>query len=160
MGRQCFFRNERWQAGLSLSDWPAHDVDIQNSVFGLNTQLSAFFQWQYDFSQNIQFQPNLVMRTDFVSTQTEINALMRINGNIFGGVMLRGYSSSSLDALGFSIGHKINRRYAVFYNYDAGISALKRSNEGSHELILKVNFYNLPATGIPPKIIYNPRFLE
>lgn len=155
-----FYRNASFQGGISVMDVPKHPVEVDLTRFGLNSHAMAFFQYSLPLTQNVHFQPSVVVRTDFNKIQTEIHALTRINGNIFGGVMLRGNSSSSWDALGFCAGHRINRRYTVFYQYDAGISSLKRSHEGSHELMLRINFYNLPATGLPPKIIYNPRFLE
>ena len=155
-----FYRNASFQTGLSVMDVPRHPVEVDLTRFGLNSHAMAFFQYSLPLTQNVHFQPSVVVRTDLNKFQTEIHALARINGNIFGGVMLRGNSSSSWDALGFCAGHRINRRYTVFYQYDAGISSLRRSHEGSHELMLRINFYNLPATGKPPKIIYNPRFLE
>lgn len=155
-----FFRHPLFQTGISVFDVPDHPVELDLTRFGLNSQVMGFFQYPITFSQNIHFQPSVVVRTDLKRFQTEFHALMRINGNIFGGVMLRGNSSPTWDALGFCVGHRINRRYSVFYQYDAGISSLQRSHEGSHELMLRINFYNLPATGQPPKIIFNPRFLE
>ncbi len=155
-----FFRHPLFQTGISVLDVPSHPIELDLTRFGLNTQLMGFFQYPISLSQNVHFQPSVVVRSDLRKIQSEIHALLRINGNIFGGVMIRGNSSPTWDALGFCVGHKINRRYSVFYQYDAGISSLQRSHEGSHELMLRINFYNLPATGQPPKIIFNPRFLE
>lgn len=155
-----FFRHPLFQTGISVLDVPSHPIELDLTRFGLNTHLMGFFQYPISISQNVHFQPSVVIRSDLRKIQSEIHALLRINGNIFGGVMIRGNSSPTWDALGFCVGHKINRRYSVFYQYDAGISSLQRSHEGSHELMLRIKFYKLPATGQPPKIIFNPRFLE
>ncbi len=155
-----WYRKSNYQMGLSIGELPTNRYDVSKSRFTRKENINLFFQLYYDFSETIQFQPYISLKSDFNYLQSEISAVARINGNVFGGIMLRGYSSSSIDALGIQLGHKINKRYSIFYNYDIGLSSLKRSNEGSHEIILKINFYNLPGTGIPPKIIFNPRFLE
>ncbi|MFM2393180.1 MAG: hypothetical protein RLZZ546_1162, partial [Bacteroidota bacterium] len=155
----AFLRQNKYQLGLSFANLPSSTISVDNARITMRNNLSFYFQYIFDYTESIQFQPSVHFNTDLLYTQTQINALARINGNIFGGVGLRGYSSSSIDAVGFIVGHKLNKRYSVFYSYDLGISSLSSIHEGSHELMLKINFYKLPGTGLPPKIIYNPRFL-
>ncbi len=155
-----WFRKNNFQLGMSVAELPSNTFDVGIARFNRKENINLFFQIYYDISESIQLQPYISFKTDLNYLQTEISAVSRINGNIFGGIMLRGYSSTSIDALGVQLGHKINKRYSIYYNYDAGLSSLKKGNEGSHEIMLKINFYNLPKTGIPPKIIFNPRFLE
>jgi type IX secretion system PorP/SprF family membrane protein len=155
-----WYRKSNYQLGLAVADLPTHTFDVGKSKFTKKKNFNLFFQMYFDVTENIQLQPYISVHSDLNYTQSEISMVSRINGNIFGGIMFRGYSSSSIDALGIQLGHKINKRYSIFYNYDIGLSSLKRTNEGSHEIMLKINFYNLPGTGIPPKIIFNPRFLE
>jgi type IX secretion system PorP/SprF family membrane protein len=155
-----WFRKNNYQCGISFAELPSNTFDVKLAKFSRKENINLFFQLYFDISESIQLQPYISFKTDLNYLQTEISAVSRINGNIFGGIMFRGYSSSSIDALGIQLGHKINKRYSIYYNYDVGLSSLKRVNEGSHEIILRINFYNLPGTGIPPKIIFNPRFLE
>lgn len=155
----AFLRQNKYQLGLSLANLPSNTISVKDARITMRNNLSFYFQYIFDYSESIQFQPSIHINSDFLYTQSQINALTRINGNIFGGMSLRGYSSSSIDAVGFILGHKLNKRYSVFYSYDLGISSLSSVHEGSHELMLKINFYKLPGTGLPPKIIFNPRFL-
>ena len=52
-----------------------------------------------------------------------------------------------------------NEHYTLSYAYDIGLSALRGSHEGTHEILLNYNLNKLIGAGLPPKIIYNPRFL-
>lgn len=155
-----FIRYNLYQFGLSISETPTHEIRTTSSGYRFKEQLNLFFSGIFIFSENIQFQPSMAFRTDFNTIQTDLSGILNLNGNIFGGLVLRGYNSKSLDAIGITFGHKINRKYSVYYNYDLPISSIKRTNEGSHELLLKMNFETLFGKPNNPKIIYNPRFLN
>ena len=85
--------------------------------------------------------------------------IFNINGNVFGGVGLRGYNSSSLDAMSITAGLSLGRHYRLSYSYDIGLSELKRVNEGSHEILLNYNLKKMIGLGNTPKVEYNPRNL-
>jgi type IX secretion system PorP/SprF family membrane protein len=155
-----WFRKNNYQVGLSLAELPTSKIKVENVRFRQKENINLFFQLYQDITETVQIQPYISLKSDLNYLQTEISGIARINGNIFGGISLRGYSSSSVDALGIMLGHKLNKRYSIYYNYDAGISSLRKTNEGSHEILLRINFLKLPGSGIPPKIIFNPRFLE
>ena len=57
------------------------------------------------------------------------------------------------------VGTKINPKYSISYSFDTGLSAIKYTNEGTHELRMTYNLNKVISTGLPPKIIYNPRYL-
>ena len=155
-----FVRYNNYQMGISLSETPGHEIDVNSLAYKYKENLNLYFSGFFLVTDDIQFQPSMVIKSDFVTTQTDISAVLNLNGSIFGGLLLRGYNSSSIDALGLMFGHRINRLYSIFYNYDIPISALRSTNEGSHELLIKMNletFFGKPKT---PKIIYNPRFLK
>jgi type IX secretion system PorP/SprF family membrane protein len=156
----AWFRGRQLQGGLSISDQPTTILDPKGAGFIFDKNINMFLSSFYDITETIQLQPFINIKSNFNVTQTEIAGIGRINGNIFVGLMFRGYSSSSVDALGFILGHKFSKRYSLYYNYDAGLSNLRKTNEGSHEIIMKIDFYNLPKSGLPPKVIYNPRYLE
>lgn len=155
-----FFRNQVFQGGITFQNTPSHFIAIEKVHYKLQPSISAFFSTIFSLTDNINFQPSIVIRTDFLQVQTEINSLFNLNGNIFGGIMLRGYNSSTFDALGLSFGHKLNKKYAIFYAYDFPISDLRTTNEGSHELMLKLSFDNFINPYAKPRVTYNPRFIK
>lgn len=102
--------------------------------------------------------PSILMKTDFQEYQTDVSILAK-NGNVFGGLSLRGYSSSSLDALVLIGGIKFNSNYTISYSYDLGLSKLRGVSQGSHEININYNLNKLIGMGLPPEVIYNPRNL-
>ena len=101
----------------------------------------------------------ITAKSDFIEIQTDISSVFQINGNIFGGISLRGYNSTSIDAMAFIIGIQLDKHYTLSYSYDLGLSGLRRAHEGTHEILLNYNLRKMIGTGQPPKIIYNPRYL-
>lgn len=155
-----FMRWHNYQLGLSLTETPAHELNLETFSYKYKETINIYFSGFFPIADNIQFQPSMSIRSDFITLQTDLSGIINLNGNIFGGLLLRGYNSKSLDAIGLIFGHKINRRYSVYYNYDLPISALRRTNEGSHELLIKMNLETIFGKPNTPKVIYNPRFLK
>jgi type IX secretion system PorP/SprF family membrane protein len=155
----AWLRASKYQGGISIADTPSPFIDLSRG-FSFDKNINIFLNTFYDFSETVQLQPFINVKSNLSQTQTEISGVVRYNGNIFGGIMLRGYNSSSIDAMGVMVGHRLNKRYSLYYTYDAGLSSLRKTNEGSHEIMMKMDFYTLPKSGIPPKTIYNPRYLE
>lgn len=102
--------------------------------------------------------PSVLIKTDFEQYQTDLSILAK-NGNVFGGLSLRGYSSSSLDAMVLIGGIKFNSNYTITYSYDIGLSNVKGVSQGTHEININYNLNKLIGIGLPPEIIYNPRNL-
>jgi len=74
------------------------------------------------------------------------------------GMGFRGYSGNSIDALTVFMGLKISEHLSIAYGFDVTLSALNAVSSGSHELVLKYNLNKLVGVGLPPPVIYSPRF--
>ena len=72
-----------------------------------------------------------------------LGEMEKINGNVFGGIGVRGYNSTSLDAIIISGGVNFKKNYTLTYSFGTGISELKRVNEGSHEVSLNYNLQKI-----------------
>jgi glutamine cyclotransferase len=103
--------------------------------------------------------PSVLVRADQTSVQTDIALMTEMSGSVFGGIGLRGYDSSSFDALVFTAGLTINDNYRLIYSFDTGLSNIKRVNQGTHELTLNYNLRKVIGAGLNPPVIYNPRNL-
>ena len=154
-----FFYNKQMQIGVALSSLPTTKISLENTSFSQTTHVNAFFQYNFPFNDEIELMQSILLKSDLNEIQSDISSLFKINGNIFGGISLRGYSSRSLDALVIIAGMKISENYTLSYSYDIGLSGLRRGHEGTHEILLNYNLRKLIGTGQPPKIIYNPRYL-
>ena len=154
-----FFYNKRIQIGVAFANIPTTKISLENTTYGSTQHLNGFFQCNFPFNEEIELMQSILLKTDLNKIQSDISSLIKINGNIFGGISLRGYSSRSLDALVLIAGMKISDHYTLSYSYDIGLSGLRRGHEGTHEILLNYNLRKLIGTGQPPKIIYNPRYL-
>lgn len=147
------------QFGVSISRTPTINQRIGGAEIGLVTHFDVFGQYRMRISEELHILPSILLKSDFNVVQSDISVMTEINGNVFGGVGLRGYSSNSLDAVSIVAGMNLGRHYRLSYSYDIGLSELKRVNEGSHEILLNYNLKKLIGLGNTPKVEYNPRNL-
>ena len=154
-----YYKAAKWEAGLSLSSLPGTNIALENFVLDKRMHATAYGQYNFTILDEFDVLQSILLKTDFGSVQTDVTSIIQINGNVFGGIGLRGYSSSSLDAIVVIFGVDLSENITLSYSYDAGLSGLRVGNEGSHGLLLNYNLQKLIGTGLPPKIIYNPRYL-
>lgn len=154
-----FFYNKKIQAGIAISNVPSSKIGLENTSFEQKTHVNGYFQYNFLINDEVELMQSILLKTDLNKIQSDISSLFKINGNIFGGISLRGYSSRSFDAVVFIAGMRISDQYTLSYSYDMGLSGLRRGHEGTHEILLNYNLRKLIGTGQPPKIIYNPRYL-
>ena len=154
-----YYAGTSFDAGIAFSNIPEPSINAGPSSISISSHTSLYGEYRYQFNDQLELTPNVLIKTDFVAYQTDFSVLVKHNGNIFGSIGLRGYNSNSIDALIFMIGTKVSPNYTIAYSYDAGLSSIKRVNEGTHEIRLSYNLNKLIRTGMPPKIIYNPRHL-
>mgnify|MGYP003870101325 CR=1 FL=1 len=158
-GVGVYFIGNFFETGLSFSRFPTTKINISDTKVELQPYINFYAESNIDLTDNIVIAPSVMVRTDLVQTQTDIAAIIKLSGNIFGGVGLRGYNSNSLDAAMLYAGWRFNEHYTLSYAYDIGISALRTVHDGTHEILLNYNLNKLIGAGLPPKIIYNPRYL-
>ncbi|MCO6459881.1 MAG: PorP/SprF family type IX secretion system membrane protein [Saprospiraceae bacterium] len=118
--------------------------------------LILYSGYYYSINEDWSLSPTLLLKTDFVSLQSELDIHL-YNKNIFGGIGFRGYNKSSIDAVKVIIGGRISERLLVSYNFESAIGAVKKYTGNTHEILLqyriKTNFIQKPKE----KIIYHPR---
>lgn len=155
----AYFFNKEIEAGVSIAHLPRIGIALDRTSFTQTTHATAYFQYNWKILNEFDFTQSILLKTDFNEVQTDISSIIKINGNIFGGIGLRGYSSRSIDALTIILGTRIGENYTLSYGYDVGLSNLVRAHEGSHEILLNYNLRKTVKGGKLPNIIYNPRYL-
>lgn len=155
----AFYVNKSLESGLNLTYLPENTITIANADLVQRTHINTYIKYKYVLSDMLRIEPSLLMKTDLVIYQTDLNLMMKYNGNVFGSIGVRGYNSNSLDAIIFMVGSRFGNNINAAYSYDAGLSSLKRVNEGSHELSIFFDLNKLIGQQIRERIIYNPRSL-
>jgi len=147
------------QFGVSISRTPNKNQRVGNAEIALVTHVDLFVEYRIRYRSEIHFIPSILIKSDFNVVQTDLSMMTEINGNVFGGIGIRGYNSNSIDAISLTAGLSMGRNYRLSYSYDIGLSELKRVNEGSHEILLNYNLKKIIGAGNNPKVEYNPRNL-
>ncbi len=157
-----YFQNETYEIGLAVNDLLESEFEygLQNLTnVKLKRNYFLNFGASFDVSSSLELLPSILVKSDIQQTQVEFSTLLRYNGNIFGGATFRGYTATSVDAVVILAGIRLNEKITLSYAYDLTLSALKSVSEGSHEIMVNYNLNRPIGKGIPPKVIYNPRFL-
>jgi type IX secretion system PorP/SprF family membrane protein len=156
-GLGVYYFSDFLQIGIALDEFPTHTISVSEISFERQQLVSLFAQYDIYYSNIWSFSPSLLVKSDFVQTQIDIFGRVAYS-NLFGGIGLRGYGASSLDALVILLGVQFNKHYRLSYSYDLGISDLRNYHDGSHEFTLNYNLQKLIGNTGNPKIIYNPRY--
>lgn len=158
-GVGVYFIGDYFEAGTSVSRLPKNNISINATKVELVPYINFYAESTIDINSSLSVAPSLLVRSDLTQTQIDFAAIAKLSGNIFGGLGLRGYNSRSIDAGIIIAGWRFNEHYTLSYAYDVGLSALRSSHDGTHEILLNYNLNKLIGAGLPPKIIYNPRYL-
>lgn len=119
---------------------------------------TAVAGYRFKVGKKLNLISNVSLRTDFINTQAEINAILQYKDNIYGGMSFRGFAPDIKDAIVLMAGFKIFKNLKAGYSYDISLSSLNEVNSGSHEVYVR---YSVSIKDLvnPGKVIYNPRFL-
>ncbi|HCP40949.1 MAG TPA: hypothetical protein DIT65_04075, partial [Cryomorphaceae bacterium] len=130
----AYYTNSNWYAGLS-STRLIETKDILQSAIGsqmaqIRGQRHYYLMGGYDIDLQNGFilQPAMMIKTDLVTTQLDLNAAATYNNQFWGGVTYRVY-----DALSIMAGYQITKDLRATYSYDLTTSSLRTSSSGSHE---------------------------
>ena len=154
-----YFQRDNWYAGLSSTRLlETKDILTANGGSGnaqIRGQRHYYLMGGYDIDLQNGFvlQPAMMVKTDLVTTQFDLNAAATYNNQIWGGVTYRVY-----DALSVMAGYQITKDLRATYSYDLTTSSLRNSSSGSHEIMMSYCF----TIEIPPKekgSYRNPIFL-
>lgn len=144
---------------VSLSDLLVPVQRLGNATYNSDKTVHVYSKYDLQVMESVVLSPNISLRSNLNYTQIDIGANALISGRNTVGLGLRGYNSTSLDALNIYAGHRVNEKFSIYYAYETGLSDLKYVNNGTHDLILKYQLNALVGKNLPPKKSYNPRFL-
>jgi len=154
-----YYINDLFETGLSISDVPNHVTAIGDIDLERTTVVNWFAEANIPINYDITILPSVFVKSDFAQTQVDLSGIANYRNQYFGGLGVRGYNANSLDAVVFYAGLRFNRKYKLTYSYGLGINGLQQFHEGTHEFVLNYNLQKIIGLGLPPKVIYNPRFL-
>jgi type IX secretion system PorP/SprF family membrane protein len=128
-------RSEQLYVGISATHLNAGDLkDV-----GIKLTQHYYFEAGYDFvlSDAIKLIPNVLVKTDFVSTQLDVNALVMWNNVFWLGAAYRLQDAvAPMIGLQWPVGKGEIR---AGYSYGITLSDLSNYNNGTHEIMVNYN---------------------
>ncbi len=155
-----YYSMKRFEVGVSANNLLESKLSYELDAI---TELKYFRNYTLLMNYNIgigpkfEIEPSIFLKSDIVQTQSDVSVVLTYNNSFFGGMSLRGYNNSTLDAVIFLAGMKYKENITVAYSYDLSLSTLKTVNRGSHEIVVNYNLNKDLGSEIPAKVIYNPR---
>lgn len=153
----------KFYVGFSAAHLNAPKFDISEKNNGLNYlsarhyYLMAGYEWALPNNPELVIRPNLLMKTSFASTQTDVNVNVLYNNSLWGGVSMRIFGNDAVVPMIGYQGQEGKTSYRIGYSYDVTLSRLRTQSNGSHEIVLGFCYDITPK----PKITKyrNVRFL-
>lgn len=160
LGLGVFYQSPSLEGGISARNLNAPVIAFPGLDYGLGRQYHAYLQLKLDVLSNWEVLPVAYAVSDGTQTQISGGARFRYQENIYAGLVYRGHSGPTSDALVITGGFNLNEKLTVAYAYDLTLSQLRSVEDGSHEITLKYNLRKRIGAGVPPPIIYYPRTKE
>lgn len=148
----------RWaETGIELGVPILQQSAPVRRIFSKHFSLKYALLREFKFNK-VELLSQLFLYSDFIRTQSELFFKMSYNGNIFGGISLRGYDRKSLDALGMMAGIRLSNHLFLYLGVEMPLNALRSQLNGwNQDFGLSYRWGARDGRrGIP--IIYNPRW--
>lgn len=141
MGGGLFYRTEDIYFGVSGLHLNSPEVTSTNDNGGeVKYNLSRHYYVTAGYNMQLsnpawELRPAVLLKSDGVSTDMDLNIICLYNKKIWGGVTYR-----TGEAIIGMVGIELFDGFKIGYSYDAQTSALINHNQGSHEFVLNYSF--------------------
>lgn len=141
--------------GVSSSQLSQPEINFSPTTAATKLSRHYYVSGGYYFpipgNPSFELDPSILIKSDFSSTQFDVNMLLKYNNQFWGGVSYR-----PTDAVALLIGMNW-KSFHFGYSYDITTSDIKTYSSGSHELMIGYCFKLVQE--FKPESYRNPRFL-
>lgn len=149
--------------GLSADNLLASTFEFDSNrsdiVFNQIRHYYGYILYDLELGNDLVLKPSLLVKAETAEIQIDLNLTAEFQEMFLLGAGYRGYNEFSNDSVVFQGGIKMNNNLQFIYSYDFGLSELVTTHTGSHEILVRYVIDSKIGKGVPPPIIYNPRFL-
>lgn len=128
-----------FQVGFSAAQLIPNKIKIYDTKTGLSKLKAHFYltgSYQYLINRDWAVEPNVIIRgVTPVPLQMDFNTRVIFRNLAWGGLAWR-----TSDAISLFLGYNHENKFNIGYAYDIGISAIRKYNSGSHELMISYRF--------------------
>lgn len=161
LGAGLYFYSKKLKVGLSTLHLLQPNVTFATANSEVAVQARRHYvahaHYTIEINRIWQLLPSILLRTDAIKYQTDINCQVTYDNFIIGALSFRGFNANTFDAVSITAGVRLNK-VTIGYAYDLPLSPLSNGTTGSHELALQYQLKDV-FTIKEKKIRYNTRFL-
>jgi type IX secretion system PorP/SprF family membrane protein len=155
-----YYAGEAFETGLSMTGYLPGGITLASeTVYNPKPIFHFFGEYFVEYFEEISLYPAVYLKSDLIQTQAEVSVRAEWQNLLSAGIGYRGFGNNNIDAILLSAGVRLSPKFFLYYAYDIGLSDLRITHEGTHELMIKYNLGERVGAGLPPRIIYNPRNL-
>ncbi len=149
----AYYRTDKYYAGISVTHLNQPKIKFTKGTpyVSRHYYLTAGYTIQLP-NPSLELLPSLLLLSDGKVTQASVNALVRYNKKVWGGVSYR-----AGDALSGLVGVELFNGIRIGYAYDFPMSDIRKNTSGSHEFM--VNYCFDLSLGKSPMRYKSIRFL-
>ena len=153
-----YFVGKTFEAGISVVDYSFGAINADGIQFSGKPGFVMFGEYYIENIPEFGIYPTFLVRSDLSQTQVEVAVRGVYDNFLTAGIGFRGYHANSLDAVILFAGLKLSEHLNMTYGFDLTVSALNQATRGTHEIVFKYNLNKIIGAGLPPPVIYSPRF--
>lgn len=160
LGLAVFIQRAHYKFGIS-ADRLLESGSLKNTLlYNNNREFRALGITDWEWEQ-FTFRGGFLLYTDLNRFQSDIFSNFEYNGNIFGGLHVRGYDGSSMESLGITAGFALTRKLHLAYTHEFYLGKIDKGLvTGSQEMGLYYNLGRAVGLGKAPRIIHSPRYSD
>lgn len=153
-----YFVGGAFEGGVAVTNYTPGAIRLDDLRVRDRAAINVFAEYFIESIPDLVIYPTIFVKSDLVQTQSSVAVRAEFQDFMTFGLGLRGYSGNTLDAVMLIGGLRLSEHMHLYYAYDLGLSALNAGTEGSHELMLRYNLRKVIGAGLPPPVIYSPRY--
>lgn len=157
-GAGVYYAGLDFEAGVAVTEITPGTLELEGVRFKGKAAITLFGEYFIESLPEVSIYPTILVRSDLVQTQTELSVRAVYQEFLTGGLGVRGYSQNTIDAMTALVGLRLSENLTFAYAFDFTLSALNQVSRGSHEVMLRYNLNKIIGAGLPPPVIYNPRY--
>lgn len=126
-----YYQTDAMYVGLSTSHLTANEIKVGDITTKLDRHYFLMAGYSYDINSTFAIKPAVMIKSDIVETQFDLNANLMINSKYWIGGAYR-----FQDAIVVMAGLEIIPNLKLGYSYDITTSRIKTYSSGTHEIVL------------------------
>ncbi len=126
-----YYHTDDLYVGLSSSHLTANSIKVGDITTKLDRHYFLMAGYSYDFTSSLTLKPAVMIKSDIVETQFDLNTNLLINSKYWIGA---GYRFQ--DAIVVMAGIELMPNLKLGYSYDITTSKIKTYSSGTHEIVI------------------------